>query len=119
MSESLAGLNKNTPSYSTDEVFTGKYWIDGKPIYRKTVNVGAMPNGTQSTAKFVPHNISNIGDVVSISGFAKGSTDWIPLPRTDTTYYIGIYVTATNIVLNATTDQSARSGYVTLEYTKQ
>lgn len=26
-------------SYSTDEIFTGKYWIDGKPIYRKVLIV--------------------------------------------------------------------------------
>lgn len=24
-------------SYSTEEQFTGKYWIDGKPIYRKSL----------------------------------------------------------------------------------
>ena len=30
--------------YSTDETFTGKYWIDGKPIYRKIVR-GIVPTG--------------------------------------------------------------------------
>ena len=24
-------------TYSNDETFTGKYWIDGKPIYRKVI----------------------------------------------------------------------------------
>ena len=31
--------------YSTDEVKTNKVWIDGKPIYRKVVDCGALPNG--------------------------------------------------------------------------
>lgn len=31
--------DSNDNSYSTDEVLTGKFWIDGKPIYRKVANV--------------------------------------------------------------------------------
>ena len=30
-------------SYSTEEVFTGSYWIDGKPIYRKTFYFATVP----------------------------------------------------------------------------
>ena len=30
-------------SYSTSEVNTGKKWIDGKPIYRKVINVNSNP----------------------------------------------------------------------------
>lgn len=30
-------INKRN-TYSTDEVFTGKYWIDGKKIYRKVID---------------------------------------------------------------------------------
>ena len=33
-------------SYSTDEVKTDEKWIDGKPIYRKTIICGALPNNT-------------------------------------------------------------------------
>ena len=33
-------------SYSTSEKFTGEYWIDGRPIYQKVINFGALPNGT-------------------------------------------------------------------------
>lgn len=37
----------NAMSYSTEEVFTGKYWIDGKPIYRKCFYYATPP--TQNT----------------------------------------------------------------------
>ena len=32
----------NAESYSTDEVCTGGTWIDGKPIYRKTVQFNSL-----------------------------------------------------------------------------
>ena len=51
--EGGAGL----PSYFTDEIDTGMKWIDGKPIYRKVINVGALPNNSEKT---IAHNISNI-----------------------------------------------------------
>jgi hypothetical protein len=33
-------------NYSTSEVATGETWIDGKPIYRKIIDCGALPNAT-------------------------------------------------------------------------
>ena len=44
--------------YSTSEVDTGYTWTDGSPIYKKTINIGALPN---ATTKSVAHNISNFG----------------------------------------------------------
>ena len=46
-------------TYSTSETFTGKYWIDGKPIYRKVLSV------TGTIGNTIAHNIANI-DYVSI-----------------------------------------------------
>lgn len=36
-------------TYSTTEQLTGDVWIDGKPKYRKTINIGALPNNTTKT----------------------------------------------------------------------
>ena len=36
-------LNKDN-IYSTEETFTGKYWIDSKKIYRKVVQIPAFSN---------------------------------------------------------------------------
>ena len=40
-------------SYSTTEQRTGGVWIDGKPIYRKVLNIGDAVNGT-----IVNHNLN-------------------------------------------------------------
>ena len=42
---------------STSEVNTGFTWVDGSPIYKKTVNFGVLPN---NTSKQVAHNIQNV-----------------------------------------------------------
>ena len=36
-------------NYSTTEVDTGVKWIDGKPIYRRVVNIGALPDNSTKT----------------------------------------------------------------------
>lgn len=108
-------------SYSESETFTGQYWIDGKPIYRKVVDCGNLPN---NTTKQVAHNISNLGNFVSIRGIAWGSgiTDIIPLPLVSSAgkqYDVGIYCTATNVCLESVFDRSAlNNSYAILEYTK-
>ena len=43
--------------YSNAEQFTGSYWIDGKKIYEKTINIGALPN---NNVKTVSHGINQI-----------------------------------------------------------
>ena len=48
----------NCISYSTDETFTGKYWIDDKPIYRKVVILHDY--GTLANNKIVSVEINNI-----------------------------------------------------------
>lgn len=105
--------------YSTTEQIVGQ-WIDGKPIYRKTIDVGALPN---NTTKNVAHNISNLGYVVDARGFA--SSTWgafypIPTiyPASDASYNTMLAVTSTNIELICGANNSAKSGYVTIWYTK-
>ena len=44
--------------YSTNETKTNKVWIDGKPIYRKTIFVRSLPNNADP--KEYSHNITNM-----------------------------------------------------------
>lgn len=44
-------------SYSTNETLTGGTWINGKPLYRKTI---VLPNGTGTTAEKT-YNMSEFG----------------------------------------------------------
>ena len=78
--ETLANLNKIGGGYSTDEVRTGETWIDGKPIYRKCVEI---------TSNFTDSLIisSNLSRLVNWRGVKYGhSTDnMIPYPASAST----------------------------------
>lgn len=105
--------------YSTEETFTGKYWIDGKPIYRKVIEFGALPNATN---KAVSSGLANV-NIISIGGKAKRSSDGltITLPYAVTDFLVGLmYVSNSNeIRVVAESDMSAYDDvHITLEYTK-
>ena len=105
-------------SYSTTEQFTGAYWIDGKPIYRKTIVCGALPN---NNTKSVAHNITNIDNIISLQGWGYGDNAYIPLPYVNTSAIsacVMLYATNVNIVLRTGLDRSNTNAYVTLLYTK-
>lgn len=116
------GINYNTPEcYSTEEREVG-CWIDGKPLYAKTIDFGSLPN---NATKNVAHNISNIEKIVFIDGFGDRTVsnvyDCIPLPfahRNQTSYNIQLSATYTDVTIITASDQSNRSAYVTIYYTK-
>ena len=103
--------------YSTTEKVVGT-WIDGKPLYQKTVDCGALPNKTEKT---VAYGISNLGYVVSIDGFATNLTNHYALPFITSTGsdQVVVSVNATNIRVTSASDRSnITTSYVTLQYTK-
>lgn len=106
--------------YSTDEVVTDKVWIDGKPIYRKVVNLGTLPN---TSTKDIPHGISNIEFITNISGVAKkASGDFLPLPylwkSSTEDVSISIFVNTTKVTVMTLNDRTDTNGYIFVEYTK-
>lgn len=113
----VKGYVDSSNSYSTDEVKTGGKWIDGKPIYRKVINFGALPD---STTKNVAHGVNNIGDITHIYGVAYSSDKMtIPLP-----YARGIpiilYATQDNVAIEISTGDyiDFTRSEITIEYTK-
>ena len=118
----VAGSGKyttlGTPAvhYSTDEQVIGT-WIDGKTLYQKTINFGALPN---NTTKNVAHNISNADNIWVAGGFARNANDnfnQLVLSNTSGDWYFS--VNKTNVVCSATSNRSNYSiCYVTLQYTK-
>ena len=108
--------------YSTDEMIVGK-WIDGKPLYRKTIDCGALPN---ATTKLIAHNIENIGEIVKISGTATNPSAGrtLPLPHvtlttSSTSSHVKLVVTSTDIQIDASINLTIYTkSYVTIEYTK-
>lgn len=104
-------------NYSTTEQIIG-YWIDGKPLYRKVINFGNLPN---ATSKSVAHNISNLKRVIKMQGYAYSSQSGfdIPIPYTSNGYLISLRCDDTYVVVTPMTDQTSFDEcYITLEYTK-
>ena len=101
-------------NYSTEEQVIGT-WIDGKPIYQKTINFGVLPNNATKT---IPHGISNIEFVIGCGGFAKRSGAYIPIPRIGVNV-CGIDADDTNIQIITNANYSTyTTSYVTIQYTK-
>ena len=55
------------PGYSTDEVFTGKTWIDGKPIYRKVITFQLPQVNIEGTETHLDIDASDLNIDTSIS----------------------------------------------------
>jgi len=103
-------------SYSTQETLTGGTWIDGKPIYRKVVDCGALPN---NTAKTVNHNISNLGTVVKLAAYTSDGNEWMPLPEYYSNAAIGMSIDATIVYLRPYSNRTSwTTTYAIIEYTK-
>ena len=107
-----------THHYSTSEKVIGA-WIDGKPIYEKTVDCGYLSN---NSAVSFPHGISNLKRVISHEGGAINSSGvYLPLPKVSPAglqYAVDIAVTSTDIVISTGNDRTDYYAYVTLRYTK-
>ena len=106
-------------NYSTSEQDTGCKWIDGKPIYKKTIDCGALPN---ATGKGVAHGITNLGELVKLEGAATfPGYNWIPLPYPDQSNngVVGIIINPTVVYIFTGENRSQYTkSYVTLWYTK-
>ena len=106
--------------YSLTEVDTGAKWVDGSAIYKKTVDIGELPNNTN---KHVAHNISNLKSVIRLEGYSNYSQSslLIPLPFTSTITQatVAVYVEGADIIILTGQDRTGfTESYVTLYYTK-
>ena len=97
-------------------------WIDGKPIYRKVINTGVLPN---KTSKTVNHNIDNIDFITNYYGMAYRAADdtFIRLPFVQSeqslNFQVAMFIDKTIISLVTASDRSGFTvSYVILEYTK-
>ncbi len=104
--------------YSTSEVDTGYDWVDGKPIYKKSINFGTLPN---ATTKNVAHGISTIDKILDMFGCAVDASTVIPLPYANPTSSsaVALFRDGTNIsIITGTNRTNYTYCYITLLYTK-
>lgn len=107
-------------NYSLSEADTGATWIDGKKIYKKTVNFGAEPSANQE--KTVNANISNLDKVIRLEGIGfDNSGSSMPLPYakagTSNNYELSFYQGKVAIEVGSVSVGMTQI-YVTLWYTK-
>ena len=119
-------IYSNNTKLSKQEITTGteyatNEYIDGKQVYRKRINLGALPNATTKNVSsgLTPANIT----LVRMQGAAK-STDntmlCLPFVSASSLIY-GIEISLSsngNIQIITGADRRAYSGYVDLYYTK-
>lgn len=103
--------------YSTTEQVIGT-WIDGKPIYRKVIEFGALPNNAN---KDIAHNIQNLGITTDCRGMAVRTSDSRALTIPDSTpnAEISCGVANTNVYITTQNDRSSfNNSFLIIEYTK-
>lgn len=105
-------------NYSTNEQPTGQNWIDGSPIYFKTINFGVLPD---STYKSVNSGLTNV-KIIKMEGIAISSDYTIPLPEPSANNQNAqmYYEYASNSITIATSGSFSgyTESYVTLYYIK-
>lgn len=105
--------------YSTDEQWTGEYWIDGKKIYAKVIPVSGF-----SSTKNISHGISNLYRVLSVNTFMRfsnGDNHMLPRAHYDNNHDgISVAVTSTYLKLEVGDSNgfSSASGYAIIKYIK-
>lgn len=114
----------NDTDYSTDEKIIGT-WIDGKPLWQKTINTGALQGGQDNQ---ILHGISNFDALINCFGIAYRGTNrtGVPIPhvsRTSLNWSLSCGDFApTSFYIEVGTDYSGQyaivDSYVTLQYTK-
>ena len=118
------GYDEVKRGYSTEEILTGETWTNGKPIYRKIVDFGTLPN---TNIKNYDVGISNVDFLLPPRGVANNGSEDITIPNTyagaSFTYIDGLTVqhannTISTVSIRTNSDRSKYSAYVILEYTK-
>lgn len=129
-----ADTNYESGKYSINEVRTGKTWIDGKPIYRKTfvINLGTVTDNAWTNV-YTPTGVSNINKVTSITGTVEYPIGCVPVcfsvdadgttPPVNAVFAWYLNNThpdhANNIVIHACGARyNNKDAYITIEYTK-
>ena len=102
------------------EIDTGYTWIDGKHIYKKTINVSAFPNSTETNlGNLLPSQIY----IVKIEGTATSGSGVLLVGGVRPNYSSGVVSVRADqstgeVLVGAGFDARSYGGYITFYYTK-
>lgn len=110
----IASINTDYHIYSTEEKVVGR-WIDGKPIYEKTINCGLLPNNSRNNFA----SLTNVDLLIYMNGFAYSTGNSRPLPfSAGGTNDIRLDYVNGDVGIVTFSDWSSYTGYVIVRYTK-
>ena len=113
-------ITENIFHYSTAETFTGKYWIDGKQIYSKVINIPEQEAGILVETDLTSLNIST---PISIKGMMVFNPNYytpvLSSDQEDVTLNVYISIKDNKLqVMTGTKRKIFDGSFVILEYTK-
>lgn len=118
----IGGKVTNLTTYSTNEIKTGKFWNDGKPIYRKTL---IYTNKEIANGTIIAHSIQNINEVTDfeVRFNDNGTLYTFPFIYEGTSSKMYVRCNKTSIVFQSDgsltlSAKSTRKLRFTIEYTK-
>lgn len=119
-----ANILQGDTTYSSNEIDTGKIWIDGSSVYRKVIVLTGTDITTQNTN--INHNITNINEMLKLDCIyiTSNGARQLPLNYYATNDWDGqLFCTLTQLRFEFGTSalasvQTASHIYVILEYTK-
>lgn len=105
--------------YSTEEREIGCF-VDGKPLYQKSISIGAVTANTVKVIDITSLNVDYVADYIATAILTNG---WkVPLPQTHTssmTYQAFCRLSSsTQLAVGVGSSVGISDGYVTLQYTK-
>ena len=102
-------------TYSTNEMVVGK-WINGKPLYRKVVDLGNLTNNSSKTVSTGLYYSEDV--ITSLKGYAKNQSNpgFITLPMRDILFQIT--QSAGDLFINTSENYSNWKGWAIIEYYK-
>lgn len=113
----VGGANQFPPLIYSDEEREIGVWRDGKPLYQKCVNLGALPNTNEKIVSISGLNVENL---ISLFGFAKNDVYAMPLPYVSTvlTNQVQLSKSGDSIQIITGRDRSSWNGWAIIQYTK-
>lgn len=72
-----ANYTNTNNTYSTNETFTGKYWIDGKKIYRKVCGKTTLSSANSNPSIAHGIDLNTLDKVLSINAVAKQNGSYV------------------------------------------
>lgn len=111
----VQSLVQTANSYSTEEQVTGGFWIDGKPIYKKTfvTDSTARTSFELFSANYVDTMINSYGTFLS----QWNLIDFIPF-ASQSNHRVSVETTSSATINLIGTNTNFRNAKITIEYTK-